>query len=84
MDNSATLLSKVCDKIIGISTSDYLLCKECIMMQLWKFCHPEPLRVDTCPLSVSGINGPTSEDTVFLPGKKTSLLLTTSAILHHS
>ena len=68
MDNAATLLSKVCDALTGMSPKDYLLCKEYIMRQAWRFCHSEVMLGDAVPHSVSGINGPTTEDAVAVPG----------------
>lgn len=71
MDNSATLLMKVCGKMSNISSEKYLLCKKYIMLQAWKYSHSlqttQHSKRDSIP-AVSGINGPTSEDIVPMPG----------------
>lgn len=73
MDTSATLLSKVCNEMERISLENYLLCKTFITAQSWKYCHsvqPDQHSDEDgeMGLSVSGINGPTTEDLVSLPG----------------
>ena len=72
MDNSATLLMKVSRKLSNISTEKYLLCKKYIMLQAWKYSHSlliiQDSKRDSVP-AVAGINGPSSEDIVPMPGK---------------
>lgn len=76
LDNSATLLSKVCDSLSLISKDNYMMCKKYIFMQSWKYAHQIACRAKKNTereviLGVSGINGPTAEDFVLLPGDLT-------------
>lgn len=76
LDNSATLLSKVCDSLSLISKDNYMMCKKYIFMQSWKYAHQIACRAEKNTereviLGVSGINGPTAEDLVLLPGDLT-------------
>lgn len=71
MDNSATLLARICDKVKAMSSTTSFLCKRHLLMQSWKYAHSIPgerIAEEDKSFSASGINGPTNEDLVWLPG----------------
>ena len=83
LDKCATLLTKVGESLRKISKPDYLLCKECLMAPVSKYAHLMNWKADKCKhLCVPGINGPTNEDTINLPGTYIDIAMTVFLSLH--